>query len=491
MRPVVAGFDVEEHEVLAGKYRVERRLGRGGMGVVVSAHHLQLDERVAIKLMLPEVTQNGEAVARFMREARAAAKIKSEHVCRVSDVGVLDGGQPYMVLEYLVGEDLGAIVASAGRLPVADAVEYVLQACEAIAEAHALGIVHRDLKPSNLYLTHRVDGTPVVKVLDFGISKVSPPAGDSSGSPGSSDGAMTRTAALMGSPLYMSPEQMTSSRDVDARSDIWSLGVILYELLSGVPPFQAVSLPQVCALILQGDYPPLRSRTADVPEAVSAVIARCLAKDRSERFASVAELAAALTDFAPPRARVSLDRIRASLRTVSAPSSGARAESAPGPSTGASSPTAPSSGTQASWGETAAPRNRRGLGLVTLGAVLLGALVLGGIFVANFRKAPASPALPASAGAPEKTSVEASPAVPAKVAVPAASAPDVVPLDAGAAAAPPKGAGSSEKPPMREKNVPRPSKPRSAESTPLPASPPSPERRAPEPAPANTLGGRL
>lgn len=183
---------VNEGEILAGKYRVERVLGVGGMGVVVAALHIALDERVAIKFLLPEALTNAEAVARFAREARAAVKIKSQHVARVIDVGTLETGAPYMVMEFLKGQDLSNHLRQHGALPIADAVDFVLQACEALAEAHALGIVHRDLKPSNLYLTHQRDGTPVVKVLDFGISKVSGDAREKS------DGALTRTSALMG-----------------------------------------------------------------------------------------------------------------------------------------------------------------------------------------------------------------------------------------------------------------------------------------------------
>src|SRR5262245_57586046 len=153
-------YEVKEGDVLAGKYRIERVLGEGGMGVVVAAMHLQLDERVAIKFLLPGALHNPEAVARFAREARAAVKIKSEHVARVSDVGTLETGAPYMVMEFLQGRDLSAVLAQNGAFPLADAAEFVLQACEALAEAHALGIVHRDLKPANLFLANRADGSP-------------------------------------------------------------------------------------------------------------------------------------------------------------------------------------------------------------------------------------------------------------------------------------------------------------------------------------------
>jgi serine/threonine-protein kinase len=235
---------VQEGEVLAGKYRVERVLGVGGMGVVVAALHIGLDERVAIKFLLPEALGNPEAVARFAREARAAVKIKSLHVARVSDVGVLETGAPYMVMEFLQGQDLSQRVRDHGPLSIQEAVDFILQACEAIAEAHALGMVHRDLKPANLFLTRMADGSPCVKVLDFGISKVTSPS--SSGQ----DFGMTKTQAVMGSPLYMSPEQMASSRDVDGRTDIWALGTILYELLTGRVPFLGDTMPQLCAMIL-------------------------------------------------------------------------------------------------------------------------------------------------------------------------------------------------------------------------------------------------
>jgi serine/threonine-protein kinase len=245
--------EIAEGRVLAGKYRVERVLGQGGMGVVVAAHHIQLDERVAIKFLLPDAVANAEVVGRFVREARAAVRIKSEHVARVSDVGTLEGGEPYMVMEYLEGSDLAAWLLQRGALPVEQAVEFLLQASEAIAEAHALGIVHRDLKPANLFVVRRADGLWSVKVLDFGISKVT--ALDASGP----DANFTRTSAVMGSPLYMPPEQMAASRNVDARADIWALGVILYELLSGHAPFAGETLPEVCMKIAIEPPPAIRS----------------------------------------------------------------------------------------------------------------------------------------------------------------------------------------------------------------------------------------
>src|SRR4051812_21122001 len=242
------------------------------MGVVVAAHHLQLDERVAIKFLLPQALESPEAVARFAREARAACKIKSDHVARVTDVGTLESGSPYMVMEYLEGSDLSELVRKRGALPVEETVELVLQACEALAEAHKLGIVHRDLKPANLFCVKRSDGLPYVKVLDFGISKVT-----NVGASGP-DMSMTRTTAVMGSPLYMSPEQMTAAKNVDARTDIWALGVVLYELLSGKVPFHGDTYPELCIKIATQPPPPIREIRPDLPEAVGQVVARCLQK---------------------------------------------------------------------------------------------------------------------------------------------------------------------------------------------------------------------
>ena len=296
---------VQPGAMLAGKYRIERVIGQGGMGVVVQAHHLSLDEKVAIKLLLPGALGNPSAVERFAREARAASKIKSEHVARVIDVGELDTGSPYMVMEYLEGRDLSSLLTERGAIAVDLAVLYVLQACEALAEAHSLGIVHRDIKPANLFLANRPSGPPAIKVLDFGISK----------STLSTEHAnLTKTTAVMGSPLYMSPEQMQSSKNVDARSDIWSLGIVLYELVTGQVPFQADTLPELVLAVVQREPPALETMQSNLPADFSAVVRRCLAKDPSVRYASVGELAADLARFGPVEGRASLDRIGHVLR---------------------------------------------------------------------------------------------------------------------------------------------------------------------------------
>jgi eukaryotic-like serine/threonine-protein kinase len=279
-------------DVLAGKYRVESVLGIGGMGVVVLVEHLDLGQQMAIKLMLPAAAGEPQAVERFLREARAAACLKSEHVVRIYDTGTLDSGAPFMVMELLRGEDLGKHLARRGPLPVQEAVDFILQACHAISEAHAKGIVHRDLKPSNLFLIKRSDGSPLVKVLDFGISKA---IRTDAGPAVATD---TATNAVMGSPLYMSPEQVRNAKHVDVRADIWSLGVIMHELLTGRAVFQADTLPGICAAIIADDPPALRTVRPDAPPEIEAVLLKCLEKDVALRYQNTEELMAALRPFA-------------------------------------------------------------------------------------------------------------------------------------------------------------------------------------------------
>ena len=288
--------------VLAGKYRVDRILGEGGMGVVVAATHLQLEEPVAMKFLHAAVAKQPDLVARFQREAKAARKIKSEHVVKILDVGTLENGAPFMVMEYLAGTDLDRLVKNAGPQSVPNTVDYVLQACEALAEAHVQGMVHRDLKPANLFLAKRADQSALVKVLDFGISKVT-------GNDGAELGVTKTNSAVLGSPLYMAPEQMRSLRGVDARTDISSLGVILYELLAGLPPFYATTLTELCATILQDPAPSVRAKRSDVAPGLDAAIHRCLEKDPSRRYPDVAALAIDLMPFASPVGRGAAERV--------------------------------------------------------------------------------------------------------------------------------------------------------------------------------------
>jgi serine/threonine-protein kinase len=289
--------------IIAGKFQVEDVLGRGGMGVVLSATHLVLGRRVAVKFLLPEAMRVPDAAARFLREARAAVAIQSEHVARVIDVGTLDGGPPYLVMEFLAGTDLSRLLKRSGPLAIADAVDFVLQAGEAIAEAHALGIIHRDLKPQNLFLTRRAEGSPLVKVLDFGLSKATAP----DDSP--PETSLTATGVVMGSPPYMSPEQVRSLKDVDWRTDIWALGVILYELMTGARPFQAPSLTALSACIVADAPRSARERRPEIPKALEAAVMCCLEKDVARRTRSVGELAQAIAPFAPARSGPSIERI--------------------------------------------------------------------------------------------------------------------------------------------------------------------------------------
>jgi serine/threonine protein kinase len=273
--------------VLAGKFRVDRVIGQGGMGVVVAATHLHLQQPVALKFLLPDLVHSPQIVERFVREARASAQLRGEHVCRVSDVGAFDNGAPYIVMELLEGSDLASLLETNGPLPVPLAADYVLQACIGIAEAHAVGIVHRDLKPANLFLTRRPDGTPLIKVLDFGIAKARSDRNFS----------LTQTSAVLGSPGYMSPEQLRSTRDVDVRSDIWSLGVILYELVSGRPPFTGESITELALHIAMDPTPPLIGR---MPQGFDQLVHRCLEKDPAQRYPDLANLAHALAAYGGP-----------------------------------------------------------------------------------------------------------------------------------------------------------------------------------------------
>jgi eukaryotic-like serine/threonine-protein kinase len=409
--------------VLAGKYRIDRILGAGGMGIVVAARHLSLDDHVAIKFLLPEALGNSEAVERFAREARAATRIKSQHVARVSDVGKLENGAPYMVMEYLDGHDLSARLREKGPLSVAEAVEFVIQACDAIAEAHGLGIVHRDLKPANLFCVRGPDGLPSVKVLDFGISKATTISGFD----------MTRTAAVMGSPSYMSPEQMTSAKDVDARTDIWSMGIVLYELLAGRAPFEGETLPEVCVKIATNEPPPIRNFRPDLPDGLEAVILKCLEKDRANRFQNVGELVVALVEFGPKRARQSAERVS---RIIQAAGLSKSALALP-----PSSDVEPGgTGTVASWGNTGARGEvtSRGRGKVVALAAAVAVCALIGVGAYAMRARGAATRSVAS-GAPAASS----PSSPVAAATAAPTEPAVTPDESASATAAPSSAESA------------------------------------------------
>ena len=301
LRPGLA--DGYRGQTLAGKYLVEGVLGDGGMGTVVVARHIELDENVAIKLLRPDLAENELVVARFMREGKIAARIRStEHIVKVRDIGRLDSGVPFMVMELLEGEDLEARLDREVRLPIELAVDLTLQACDALAAAHDAGIVHRDIKPGNLFLTTRRNGHPSVKVLDFGISKL---AGELA-----EHGHRTSAQEIFGSPFYMSPEQLLSSADVDTRADVWSLGVVLYEMITGTLPFEADVLARLHIAVLQGDPIDVRRHGIHVPDELAEVIHGCLQRNRDTRLQSMRQLAEALAPFCTSLGLEALEGLR-------------------------------------------------------------------------------------------------------------------------------------------------------------------------------------
>ncbi len=470
--------------VLGGKYLVEGVLGQGGMGIVVAARHIELDQRVAIKCLLAHAQSVPEIVERFTREARAAAKIHGEHVARVIDVGRFDDGTPFMVMEHLKGRDLADELATKGPLPVTDAVRYLLETCEALVQAHALRIVHRDLKPSNLFLAEQPGRRAIVKVLDFGISKVIDPSG----------GALTKTASVMGTPYYMSPEQLLSSKSVDERSDLWALGIILYELLTGRPPFMAETAPEVVAQVLQNAPAPLTDYRSDVPPGIAEVIARCMRSKVAERYANVAELAQALVPFA---AREDRESALAIARVLGVSSSSVHPDpplAAHAPTMSATRSSPPGGGAPAPAGTAhnltlsandAGQAARKPTGAIVVVVGVLAALAAGGVFA--LRRSSPAPAVAAGTETPSAVpAIVAAPAAPPLPAPVALAPADVLPI------APPSAATASATPPSPPAHGPgkhaaplaqptQPSHGATPPPSPAPATPVAPPPAAPPP----------
>jgi serine/threonine-protein kinase len=452
---------------IADKYVVERLIGEGGLGLVVAARHVHLDQVVAIKTLRPNALASKGVAERFLREARLAAKIRSQHVVHVYDVGTMPDGTPYMVMEYMAGTDLGRQLNASGPLTVDKAVDYVLQACEALAEAHIAGIVHRDIKPDNLFIATGAGGKSILKILDFGISKMSTRNVSTSGN------ELTEAGDKFGTPVYMSPEQLLSARDVDARADVWAMGVVLYELLTGKLPFDG-DLPVLCSAILTKPHVPLATARPYLPEALEDVIGRCLEKDVEKRFQNVAELAQELRQFAGPVSQVRIDHVVQLIRgageavrpATPSPQAIVRAlRDEPTLADASPERSATTGSGMSAWG--AAPARdfgRTRAGRVRLAAIALAglvAVVLGVAAIAGGRggHAPAAAATPAhpptSIAAPEPAPVvtdpprSAAPADPsvapgasASVGVPAASAGPKAPR--GAATARPRKAPTAD-----------------------------------------------
>jgi len=279
------GAEAHAGKIVGGKYRIVRELGRGGMGVVFEAVHEKLGHRVAIKQLTADIRVRPDLLARFDREARAAAKLQSRHVASVIDADTAEDGSPFLVMEYLTGNDLRDELSRRTHLPIGEAVDHVVAACKGMAAAHAAGIVHRDLKPANLFLAE-VDGERVLKVLDFGISKLT-----------EDEVSVTHTQAMLGTPHYMSPEHVRSTKNVDSRTDIWSLGVILYELISGETPFEGETASALIAAITADEAVPIEQRTADIEPALAEAIAHALSKNAAGRYQTVQALAEAIAPF--------------------------------------------------------------------------------------------------------------------------------------------------------------------------------------------------
>jgi serine/threonine-protein kinase len=446
-------------ELLAGKYRVESLIGEGGIGTVLAAHHELLDLPVAVKILSPEFVRSPATVGRFLGEARAAAQLKSEHVARVTDAGTLETGQPYVVMELLRGEDLEHRADRLGTLPAKEVVDAVLQALEAMSQAHAVGIVHRDLKPANLFLTQLPDGRELLKVLDFGIAKLI----DSGGAP---DAPSLTGGHALGSPSYMAPEQIRNGSQMDHRVDIWAFGAILYDLLTGQLPFPGDTFDAISSNVLVGSAPPLRTHRSDLSEGLEAAVARCLDREPAKRFADVHELARALAphgsgawDSYVPRIAQTLARRGAPQRLEDTSVRRSPYGRSDRPPKEGNHETVVGQAIQ-SVRPSAAAMGKRRVFFVTAGVVIAAFAALGVLRPrASTRPATVSPPASAPAAQEERAGATIAPLV--TVAAPTAAAADVS-SPAVAASLPPPSSGGVE-PPRRRPTLPTDAKPKRGE----------------------------
>ncbi len=379
-------------DVIDGRYRIVQLLGVGGMGCVFEAHQVHLNQRVALKFILPSMVTEASAVGRFMREARAAARLRTPHVCHVLDLGTLATGTPFLAMEFLEGETVEQRLGREGPFSVPLAVRVVFEVIDALAEAHGIGVIHRDLKPANLFFARAPTGVEVVKVLDFGIAK--------SVHPDIEHGlASTAASMVLGSPQYMAPEQLVPGTPADHRADIWSLGCVMYQLLTGVVPFNGQTLVDLMYAIQRHPFEPVRVRRPDVPPALEAVVHRCLAKSPSQRPQTVQALREALfaaVDAPAPGGPAALAATVLSAATVAA--------SAPtqlsAPKRRASSPV----------GQALAPKRLPWVIAISLSLIMLGAAAV--LIARELRGASVAAMVPPSPLAPVATTAKAEPTKP-------------------------------------------------------------------------------
>ena len=280
-------------ELVGDRYRVGPVIGAGGMGIIYKAQHIELGTSVALKVIRPDIARNSSVWRRFSREARALGALHNRHVVRVHDAGTLESGLRYLVMELLDGTDLRRLLQSEGALPIPRAVDYVSQVCSALGDAHRLNIIHRDVKPENIFLAQHRSGEPTIKLLDFGVALFLDDAGQ-----------LTVPGRNVGSPHYLSPEQMQNPSGVDQRSDIWAIALLMFELLAGRSPFYGLNAAQTCLKISRGPMPAVAEVLPHVPAALTQVIQRCLALDPARRPQSADELIASLEPFSSRHAQL-------------------------------------------------------------------------------------------------------------------------------------------------------------------------------------------
>jgi serine/threonine protein kinase len=455
-------------QVLDGKYKIVRVIGEGGMGAVYEGENVRIRRRVAIKLLHAGVAANTEMVQRFEREAQVAGTVGNDHILEILDLGALPAGERYMVMEYLDGSTLTERIKARGRLSPSESVPLVRQVLRGLAAAHSAGIVHRDLKPDNIFILREKAGIrDFVKIIDFGISKFSEQGGASS--------RMTRTGALMGTPHYMAPEQATGSTDIDRRTDIYAVGIIMYEMLTGRVPFQAETFNQLLFEIALAKIIPARQIVPDLDQAIDTIVMKASARDPGHRFQNADEFMAALDSWEKTGSAVSLPPAESIEAVVAAtvPRASGVAVGGTDPTlnsntgSGRGQPVGASSGSGAAgvdptvntWSNASVARAPQKSGAPVVVATALGVLLLAGaatgayLFLKSPAQAAPAPSATSMAGAPHPAETPP-PAVPPREepsAVPEQQpekgVPQIAPVAASAAAATVELSHTAQRPP--------------------------------------------